>query len=153
MNNETIVETAARHQFEAVRHRQRFGKLSTAEYKGRLMFANARKRAIATGLPFNLDVWDIETPDLCPVFQIPLVYDNEGLQDNSPTLDRIRPELGYIKGNIKTICARANRLKSDASRLELLLLANYITENANYALITPAEQLVKELDAEFGRGG
>ena len=34
---------------------------------------------------------------------------------DSPSLDRIVPELGYVKGNIRVISNRANHLKSDAT--------------------------------------
>jgi hypothetical protein len=38
----------------------------------------------------------------------------KGPGDTSPSLDRIDSNLGYIKGNIKVISFKANRIKSDA---------------------------------------
>ena len=38
---------------------------------------------------------------------------------NSPSLDRIRLELGYVKGNVRVISGRANLLKNDATIEEL----------------------------------
>jgi hypothetical protein len=45
---------------------------------------------------------------------------------NSPSIDRIDPERGYVKGNIKIISFRANQIKSDASHQELKLVAAYV---------------------------
>jgi hypothetical protein len=39
--------------------------------------------------------------------------------DNSPSLDRIVPEKGYVAGNIRVISQRANRIKSNATVEEL----------------------------------
>jgi hypothetical protein len=44
----------------------------------------------------------------------------------SPTLDKIIPELGYVRGNIAVISHRANRIKSDATLAEVLKLAAWL---------------------------
>jgi hypothetical protein len=44
----------------------------------------------------------------------------------SPSLDRIKPELGYVPGNIQVISARANVMKNDATPEELLAFANWV---------------------------
>lgn len=47
------------------------------------------------------------------------------MSNNSPTIDRINPKLGYIKGNVWVISNKANRFKNDATLEELeLLVAN-----------------------------
>jgi hypothetical protein len=38
---------------------------------------------------------------------------------NSPSLDRIVPEVGYIDGNVRVISDRANRLKSNRTLVQL----------------------------------
>ena len=56
-------------------------------------------------------------PDVCPVLGIPLDQDPKGKgerSDNSPSLDKFIPSLGYVKGNIHIISWRANHLKNDA---------------------------------------
>jgi hypothetical protein len=45
--------------------------------------------------------------------------------DNSITLDKIDPKLGYAAGNVALISWRANRLKSNATPDELQQLADY----------------------------
>ena len=60
-------------------------------------------------------------PEFCPVLGIKLVpYNNgSGFHIDSPSLDRIKPELGYIKGNVRVISNRANLLKNNATVEEL----------------------------------
>lgn len=44
---------------------------------------------------------------------------------NSPSLDKIVPELGYVKGNIVVVSLRANQIKSDATIEELQAVAKF----------------------------
>ncbi len=53
----------------------------------------------------------------CPILHIKLTHD--GNRDHSPSLDRIIPQKGYVKGNVQVISLRANRIKSDATLEEL----------------------------------
>ena len=90
---------------------------------------NARQRAKTFGVPFEITKEDIVIPDFCPVLGIPIrvtTFSN-GRKDwgNSPSLDRIVPELGYVKGNICVISLRANRIKCDATPEELRRVYEY----------------------------
>lgn len=85
----------------------------------------ARSRAKARNLEFDIDVTDIVIPDVCPLLGIP-VFVNEGKakpKPNSPSLDRIDPLKGYVKGNVWVISLKANTMKSNATLEELKLLA------------------------------
>lgn len=88
---------------------------------------------------FKLGPLDIPSiPDFCPVFPwIKFQITNRAQENNgyrqcrmyrnlAPSLDRIDSNLGYIKGNVRWISARANALKSNATNRELkaLLLDN-----------------------------
>ena len=91
------------------------------------MLRGAKHRADKFSLPFNLSLEDIQIPDTCPVFGIPLVvHSPDGPHPDSPTLDRVIPSLGYVKGNIRVICHRANALKGDATLNELKLILKYM---------------------------
>ena len=86
---------------------------------------NAKKRAKKFGLDFNIEVQDCEAPEYCPVLGIRLVSTNSGPSDNSPTLDRINPAKGYVKGNVVVISNRANRIKNDATVEEMRRVADW----------------------------
>lgn len=47
---------------------------------------------------------------------------------DSPSLDRIKPELGYVKGNIRVISFKANSIKNDASIEELRQILQYMED-------------------------
>jgi len=99
------------------------------------MIASARKRAKDKKIPFDLDhdyIRSIVTSH-CPIFGIPLEWSalrNNGNipLPNSPSLDRIVPERGYVKGNVWMISYRANQIKSDASHDELKLVTKAVGE-------------------------
>jgi hypothetical protein len=94
---------------------------------------NARFRAIRENVKFNLvlqDLIDIAT-DECPIFHTPFVWGVSGLgkgktRPDSPTLDRILPELGYVKGNIAFLSQRANRIKDNGTMQEHYNIADWI---------------------------
>lgn len=46
--------------------------------------------------------------------------------DNSPSIDRIDPKIGYIKSNVAILCWRCNKHKQDATSKELRIIADYI---------------------------
>jgi hypothetical protein len=94
---------------------------------------NARSRAARDNVPFSLtlqDLIDIAT-DECPIFHTPFVWGASGLgkgktRSNSPTLDRILPELGYVKGNVAFLSYRANRIKDNGTMQEHYNIADWI---------------------------
>ena len=90
------------------------------------MVRNARHRADKEGLPFSLSKEDIVIPTHCPILGIPLFNSGKrGGGENSPSLDKVVPERGYVSGNVIVISSRANRLKSDASIKELRDIASF----------------------------
>ena len=92
-------------------HKERMGG-KPVEYR---LWVGARSRARAKGLPFDLEVDDIRVPLVCPVYGVPLEIAEGSTGDFSPTLDKIIPERGYVKGNVQVISWRANRLKSNGT--------------------------------------
>jgi hypothetical protein len=101
-----------------------YKKHGKSQTQGYCLFYDARKRATSKGLPFNLDPEDIVIPEFCPVFGFRLSA--IGHRDVRPTIDRLVPELGYTKSNIRIISFRANRIKSDATASELLKILEYM---------------------------
>ena len=50
----------------------------------------------------TITINDLVFPERCPVLNIPLLSTGKRT-DNSPSLDRIIPSLGYVPGNVKVI--------------------------------------------------
>ena len=84
----------------------------------------AKSRAKLSGIPFNLELSDLELPEYCPVLGIKLNphQGKKGYFPDSPSLDKIYPNKGYTKGNVRIISQRANLLKNDATIEELQLV-------------------------------
>tara|TARA_R100000315_G_C5233914_1_gene145005 strand:- start:1823 stop:2689 length:867 start_codon:yes stop_codon:yes gene_type:complete len=101
------------------------GALTKKDYQKR-MFLAARGRAKSKGLPFTLNEEDVVIPDKCPVFGIDIDVGAAKYAPNIPSIDRVVPELGYTKENIRIVCYRANRLKNNASFEELELIYNWM---------------------------
>ncbi len=93
------------------------------------MIKSAKKRAKINGLDFDIDDGDILIPDKCPILSIPLFKGDGKVCDNSPSLARIIPSKGYVKGNIAVISTRANRIKSNATYEEIQMVADWVKAN------------------------
>jgi len=89
------------------------------------MLSAAKSRAKRAGLPFNLTTEDIQIPDVCPVLGIEIKFNFGQPSDNSPSLDKIVPSLGYTRGNCEVISHRANMLKSNATVPEMEAIYHY----------------------------
>lgn len=90
------------------------------------LLKGAKQRARRKDIPLDITVEDIVIPQYCPILNIELKVSEDHPSANSPSLDRIVPELGYVKGNIQVISNKANRIKSDASPEELKLFSNWV---------------------------
>lgn len=93
------------------------------------MVRAAKARAAKAGVPFSITADDITIPQLCPVLSIPLIVGATQASDNSPSLDRVIPLLGYVPGNVLVISNRANRIKNNATIQELLLVAEFFRQH------------------------
>jgi hypothetical protein len=114
---------------ERLKHSREYAKLHQrrmrAEKPKQQMLIRARVRAKERGLPINITEDDFDIPAICPVLGIPLRVAQGVADSNSPELDRIVPELGYVKGNVIVISRRANRIKTDATIEELQKVASF----------------------------
>lgn len=89
---------------------------------------STKRRAKVEGLEFNLEEQDIIIPEKCPVLGIELQMHTEYAQDNSPSIDRLIPSKGYVKGNCFIISYKANRMKQENSLEDLEKIIKYIKE-------------------------
>lgn len=92
------------------------------------MLYSAKHRARMKGLPFNIDESDIVIPEVCPILKVDMLFSEGKMSRNSPSIDRIIPELGYVKGNVQVISWQANTLKNNATPSELILFAEWINK-------------------------
>ncbi len=78
------------------------------------MRQKARHRAKEQGVPFSLAMTDLPPiPEFCPVIPGLRLEVGTGAQsEGSPSLDRLRPEAGYVPGNVFIISWLANRCKN-----------------------------------------
>ena len=100
---------------------------------------------------FNLTIEDVTYTDICPLLNIPLNWEGGPRTKNTPSLDRIIPEKGYVKGNIRIISNLANMMKSYASNEELRTFAkniNVYMENEDIVRPTENTESVELEDKE-----
>ena len=108
---------------------QEDGRTEELEYT---LWNGAKQRAKKQRVPFDLDplyMKEIGIPAICPVLGIPINKspgDGSGERsDNSPSLDKFIPSLGYVKGNVHVISWRANRIKNDGTPEEWRKIAEW----------------------------
>jgi len=99
------------------------------------MVSKARERAKLKQLDFNIDREYVRSLVVthCPILGIPLewsLHRGNGITTTagSPSLDRIDPAKGYVKGNVWIISYRANTIKNNATHEELKLVTKAVGE-------------------------
>ena len=97
--------------------------------------SGAKTRARNKKVKFELDLDYLQSiaTEKCPVFDVNLVYasSKKGAGNPDPhaaALDRIIPELGYVKNNVAFISNWANMIKNNATEKELYLVADWLHE-------------------------
>lgn len=89
------------------------------------MWLGARDRCKVSGRQFDIEPSDIVIPEFCPIFKFPLQVNKGKLQFNSPVLDRINNDLGYLKGNVWVISSKANLLKGNCTLEEIIMMGEW----------------------------
>jgi hypothetical protein len=120
----------------------------------KILLKAARNRAKLKGLDFDIDLEDIVIPTHCPLLNIELVRKKcgQGPKDCSPSLDRIDNTKGYVKNNVWVISAMANRIKTNATNDQIILLARNLEKIFGNNLPTVRKLMGKEpLNEEAGK--
>lgn len=86
----------------------------------------SRRRASVKGELFDIEESDIIVPNTCPILGIPLFVGEGRHSNNSPSLDKIDPSLGYAKGNIAVISYKANSCKNNMTPQQIERLYKYV---------------------------
>jgi len=81
------------------------------------LWKHAKHRSVVKQLPFDIEIDDIIIPEVCPIMGKPITGVGSG--SYAASVDRIIPELGYVKGNIRVISLLANQMKWNATPEEL----------------------------------
>ncbi|NBS70476.1 hypothetical protein EBT31_16415 [bacterium] len=93
------------------------------------IYYSAKKRKVPVGfesaIEFASYVKSI-APDKCPVFGKKFVEQGNGFGRFSPSIDKIDPRKGYVRGNVQVISVLANCMKRDANRKELQQFAKWV---------------------------
>lgn len=114
---------------EAIREAHRVRKLKECRdpvFWPRYAVRRIKARAAKEGIAFDLTPADLPLPALCPVFKVPFVLGDQN-HPNVPSVDRIRPERGYVRGNVMVISRRANLLRQDSMNpTEIRAVADYV---------------------------
>ena len=84
------------------------------------LLSRIKSRAKRRGIPFNLELLDLQIPIYCPILGIKLEVGVKGNYFNSPSVDRIDNTLGYVKGNVAIISCKANSMKNSATKQEMI---------------------------------
>lgn len=98
------------------------------------ILSRCRRLGIPTDFDSNLDMVmylkDI-FPKKCPVFGKKLVRGVGQSHQWSPSIDRIIPSKGYVRGNLQIISLFANNIKQDATPKQLKQFALWVKGNKN----------------------
>ena len=93
------------------------------------MIKEARNRAKAKGLEFNLNSKNIVWPTHCPILGIKLEHNKGISKDNSYTIDRIDNTRGYTLDIIQIISMIANKIKTNATPEQVYTVGKYMMKS------------------------
>ena len=122
-----------------------FEKQRDPAFRFRRLCTQARYRAKKDGLEFNLtpqylrEIWPMN--DHCPILLRPFKFLTDeprkrGALSLSPTVDRLTPSLGYVKGNVAIISFYANMLKNDCTDPVIFRrIADWLERNGGFRVL------------------
>jgi hypothetical protein len=99
---------------------------SNLNVRGKLI-ANAKERVRNNNnIKCNIINEDIILVKSCPYLNVPLEYGNNKSTKFSPSLDKIIPSLGYVRGNIQVISLLGNMMKSNSTMEQLITFSENV---------------------------
>jgi hypothetical protein len=102
-----------------------------------LFLSKIKNRAKNQNIPFDLDLEFLTSiaTDECPVFKTPFTWGHgKGRHPYRPSLDKVVPELGYVKYNVVFISYKANAIKQDITEKELYAVADWLHDKRKEVL-------------------
>lgn len=101
----------------------RYAEIYDKKTHARRLLSTIRKKCKEKNIKFNLSIYDIVIPEYCPVLGFKIMKGSGSPTD--VTTDRIRPELGYVKGNIIIVSRLANQIKSTGTSEQIATVARF----------------------------
>lgn len=95
----------------------------------RYLLNQCRYRARKAGEEFSITKEELEVPNICPIFGIPLFFTPGKRTPNSYSLDRVDNSKGYVKGNVRVISFQANMMKGDMTIEQVENLLRYMKDS------------------------
>jgi len=89
---------------------------------------NLKSKCKSKGIPFDVSIEDIEIPTHCPLLGLELKAGLPRNSPESPSIDKIIPSLGYVRGNVWVISQRANTIKHNASLEEIEMICKNLRQ-------------------------
>lgn len=93
------------------------------------VFHGAKKRGVPVGFASAMEFATyVKTiaPTKCPVFGKKFVARGVGFSPWSPSIDKINPKRGYVRGNVQVISMLANAMKRNATPRQLRQFAEWV---------------------------
>ncbi len=98
------------------------------------MWKSAKDRSRKENIPFTITVEEVFTllgNGRCPILGIPYNLNAKHAGDDSASLDKFYPSIGYTRENCTVISNKANRIKSNASVDEVQQVAYWMHERGH----------------------
>lgn len=117
--------------------RRRTYEFNRENKRSRILYNGAKARARRDSVNFDLTQDYIESiwpkDNKCPALGILLEISmsskgHNAPKENSPSLDRLVPSKGYVRGNVCIISLKANQIKNNATAEEIQKVANWLKE-------------------------
>jgi hypothetical protein len=76
-----------------------------------------KNKAKDLGIAFDIRPEDLQVPAVCPFTLLPFDFGpkNGKASPQSPSVDRIKPDRGYVRGNVRVISNHANMVKNSCT--------------------------------------
>lgn len=107
---------------EQVLTRQRERRENNPEWR---LWRSAKNSSKRKGLNFSIEISDIVISEYCPILKVPMIQ----YTPYCPSIDRIDNSKGYEKNNIQIISKKANIMKNNATKEELINFAKWIIKH------------------------
>ena len=102
-------------------------------YRAKMTFKRNENNCKKYRIPFDITVQDLidmqKESDTCQCCSGPFDFNVGGSRKHKPTLDRIIPELGYVRSNVKMICHTCNRIKNNGTLEQLEQIVRYMKKH------------------------